>query len=70
MSHENIKVAIDCDNAAVEMKTVIVEHLKKQGFDVTDLKYSASHEKPFYPEIGCSLAHEIQNGSYDRGILI
>ncbi len=70
MSFENIKVAIDCDDAAIEMKAVIFEHLKKQGVDITDLDYSASHENPYYPEIGCHLARQVQNGSYNRGILI
>lgn len=70
MSTEAIKVAIDCDDAATDMKAVILEYLKKQGVDVTDLNYSASHENPYYPEIGYHLAEKVQSGDYNRGILI
>jgi ribose 5-phosphate isomerase B len=65
-----MKIVIDCDDAAVSLKAVIVDHLKGQGLDITDLDYSATKENPFYPEIGYHLALKIQNGSYDRGILI
>jgi ribose 5-phosphate isomerase B len=65
-----MKIAIDCDDAAVSLKAVIVDHLKAQGLDLTDLDYSATKENPFYPEIGYHLALKIQNGSFDRGILI
>ena len=41
----------DCDDAAVSLKAVIVDHLKAQGVDITDLDYSAGQENPFYPEI-------------------
>ena len=65
-----MKIAIDCDDAAVNLKAVIVDHLKSRGVDITDLDYSATKAAPFYPEIGYNLALSIQDGSYDRGILI
>jgi ribose 5-phosphate isomerase B len=65
-----MKIVIDCDDAAVSLKAVIVDHLKAQGLDITDLDYSATKANPFYPEIGYNLALKIQDGSYDRGILI
>ncbi len=65
-----MKIAIDCDDAAVSLKAVIVEHLKRTGRDITDLNYSAGKTNPLYPEIGYNLAKKIQNGTYDRGILI
>ncbi len=65
-----MKIAIDCDDAAVSLKAVIKDHLKVQGVDITDLDYSADKANPFYPEIGYNLALKIQDGSYDRGILI
>jgi ribose 5-phosphate isomerase B len=64
------KVAIDCDDAAIGLKKVIVKHLKDNGVDVTDLNYSGGKETAFYPEIGYSLAKQVQQGAYDRGILI
>jgi len=69
MTIADIKVAIDCDPAGVEMKNVIVEHLRGLGVDVVDLDYSVSGQA-LYPEIGFNLARQIQEKKYDRGILI
>jgi len=69
MALPNIKVAIDCDDAAIEMKKIVVEHLKKQGVAITDLNL-LGQKKADYPEIGYNLALEIQKKKYDRGILI
>lgn len=64
-----MKIAIDCDDAAFEFKDAIYAHLKEEGYDITDLKYSASHECD-YPDIAFNLAEKISDGSYDRGVLI
>ena len=69
MTIADIKVAIDCDPAGVEMKNVIVEHLKELGVDIVDLDYSGGRQA-LYPEIGFNLAMRIQEKKYDRGILI
>jgi len=65
-----MKIAIDCDDAAVSLKATVLGHLRTKGFDVTDLDYLAANEGAFYPEIGYNLALKIQHGEYDRGILI
>ena len=65
-----MKIVIDCDDAAIELKKIVTEHLRKSGADVTDLDYLGSHEGAFYPEIGYNLALTIQKGEFDRGILI
>lgn len=65
-----MKICIDCDDAAVNLKKVLFDHLKSKGIDITDLNYSATHENAMYPEIGYYLAKEIQAGNYDRGISI
>jgi len=64
-----MRIAIDCDDAAIDLKKVIYDHLKKQGVPITDLDY-LGHQKADYPEIGFHLAREIQKRHYDRGILI
>jgi ribose 5-phosphate isomerase B len=69
MTKARIRVAIDCDDTATDLKRVICDHLKDEDFDVTDLDYR-SRKKADYPEIGFNLAVEIQKGHYDRGILI
>lgn len=65
-----MKICIDCDDAAVNLKKVLFEHLKNKGVDITDLDYSTSKENAMYPEIGFNLAQKIADGSYDRGISI
>jgi len=63
------KIAIDCDDAAIELKNIIFKHLKERDCAVTDLAYS-SNKEAMYPEIGYNLAKKIQTGEYERGILI
>jgi len=65
-----MKICIDCDDAAINLKKVLFDHLKSKGIDITDLNYSATKENAMYPEIGYNLAKEIQAGNYDRGISI
>ncbi|QBN20483.1 RpiB/LacA/LacB family sugar-phosphate isomerase [Flavobacterium nackdongense] len=65
-----MKICIDCDDAAVNLKKVLFDHLKSKGIDIVDLDYSASKKGAMYPEIGYHLAKKIQDGTYDRGISI
>ena len=65
-----MKVVIDCDDAAVNLKKVLVDHLKDKGVDVVDLDFAGSKEGAMYPEIGYNLALKIQSKEFDRGILI
>lgn len=65
-----MKVVIDCDDAAVELKKTIIEHLEKSGVEMKDLDYLGANKGAFYPEIGYNLALTIQRGEFDRGILI
>ncbi|MFA7673919.1 MAG: RpiB/LacA/LacB family sugar-phosphate isomerase [Clostridia bacterium] len=69
MSLKNMKIAIDCDDAAVALKSVIYEHLRSSGADICDLRYSDAHAAD-YPEIGYNLALKIRSKEYDRGILL
>ena len=65
-----MRVVIDCDDAAIDLKKTIAAHLEKSGVEVTDLDYLGSHPGAYYPEIGYNLALKIQDGSFERGILI
>lgn len=66
---KKLTIAIDCDDAAVDLKKTVYEHLKQQGWEITDLNHSA--KKPaMYPEIGYNLALRMQQKDFDRGILI
>jgi len=66
---KKLTIAIDCDDAAVDFKLTVFEHLKQAGWDITDLNHSG--KKPaMYPEIGYNLAVRMQQKEFDRGILI
>lgn len=69
MPIHKLKIAIDCDDAAVELKDTLCDFLHQMGVDVNDLAY-AKDKTAFYPEIGYNLARKIQQKEYDRGILI
>jgi ribose 5-phosphate isomerase B len=69
MNNQPMKVVVDCDEAAVELKQTIVQHLKARGVEVTDLNY-LGEKKADYPEIGYRLAQEIAGKKFDRGILM
>lgn len=69
MSTQSIRVAIDCDDAATDLKETVYKHLLQRGVDIVDLRYTADREAD-YPEIGYNLALRIQAGEFDRGILI
>jgi len=64
-----MRIAIDCDDAAIDLKKTIVAHLEANGVDITDLAYLDA-KKADYPEIGYHLALKVQDNSFDRGILI
>lgn len=65
-----MRVAIDCDDAAVELKETLCRHLRDQGVDITDLHYQQEGTDAFYPEIGYNLAVQVRDKKFDRGILI
>jgi len=65
-----MRIAIDCDDAAVDLKKVLYEHLKSKGVDITDLEYSSTKKGAMYPEIGYNLALKVKNKEYDMGILL
>ena len=64
-----VKIAIDCDDAAIKLKDVIYGHVLEKGYDITDLRYTEKKNAP-YPEIGYNLALKIQSGEYSKGILL
>lgn len=66
---QSLRIAIDCDSAAFELKKAIYEHIKEKGLCIEDLDYLKKEEAD-YPEIGHNLARRIQNGEFDRGILL
>ena len=62
-------IAIGCDHAAVGFKNAIIEHLRKNGFDVKD--YGCDGEKSVdYPDYALKVAEDVAAGKCEKGILI
>ncbi|WP_343247650.1 ribose 5-phosphate isomerase B [Diplocloster hominis] len=64
-----MNIAIGCDEAAYQLKMVMIRHLKAQpGVDVTDFGAQAG-ETVLYPDVAKAVAEAVARGDYDRGIL-
>ena len=63
------RVAIASDHAAVDLKAVLVEHLRAGGYEVLDLG-PASTDSVDYPLFGYKLAEAIGAGQADKGVAL
>lgn len=62
---------IGCDNAAVEMKTLIIRHLEECGYQVEDVGVDTPQNSINYPTIAKRVCDKVRESSYqNRGILI
>ena len=64
-----MRIAVDSDDAGLELKRLIVEYLRESGVAVKDLNMLAS-QKVDYPDIGYNLARRVAQNEFDRGVLI
>lgn len=68
-----MKLAIGCDDAALELKEIIKDHLiKSRGIEFVDVGIYSLDEKDIYPNIAKKVANLIQDktSGIDFGILI
>jgi len=65
-----MKIVIDADDAAFNLKKELVAHLQSKGIEVEDLDYNRSKPDATYPEVGYNLALKVQAEKLDRAILI
>ncbi len=61
-------IAIGADEAALDLKNLIKEHLEKLGITVMDFGVYDSNAVP-YPDIAVAVATSIADHRYDRGLL-
>ncbi|MCL6437611.1 MAG: ribose 5-phosphate isomerase B [Rubrobacteraceae bacterium] len=63
------KIGIGADDAAFELKEILVEHLKEKGYEVED--YGVHSKDPVdYPDIAVEVAEAVARGEHDRAILV
>jgi ribose 5-phosphate isomerase B len=65
-----MKIVIGADHAGYEMKQLVVEHLKQQGHEVTDVGTHEPGKPDDYPDFARLVAKNILGGDSERGILI
>lgn len=65
------QIVIGCDNAAVEMKHMVIEHLEKKGFLVENIGCNTSEDDTYYPLIAKEVCNKIIESGYSKqGILL
>ena len=65
-----MKIAIGCDEAAYQLKVVLMEHLKKkEDIELKDFGADAG-EVILYPDVAKAVAEAVAAGDFDRGILV
>jgi ribose 5-phosphate isomerase B len=64
-----MKIAIGCDHVALELKNLVIEHLKANNHEVLDVGPYTS-ERTHYPIYAHKVCEAILNKEADEGILI
>jgi len=64
-----MRIAIDCDDAGLALKQVILQHLRDEGLEAVDLNMLGK-SKVDYPDVGYHLAKKVAQKEFERGILI
>ena len=60
-----------CDNAAVELKNILVEFMREKGIAVEDVGCESREDPTFYPYIAQRVCEKIIESDYEkRGVLI
>jgi ribose 5-phosphate isomerase B len=65
-----MKVAIDADSNGLELKRILVQFLKAENVEVSDLDFLKTQSTGDYPDVAYNLAKKVRDGAHDRGILI
>ena len=64
-----MRIAIGCDEIAIELKNSLIEVLKDKNIEYKD--FGVFDSNPIdYPDKAAEVSKVVQSGSFDRGILI
>lgn len=64
-----MKISIGSDHGGLDLKKVIIEHLKEKGHEVNDLG-PYTYDSCDYPIFGKKVAYDVRDKKADRGIVI
>ncbi len=66
-------IAIGADDAALELKNVLEQHLRDSGYEVKDYSPSSKEEAEKsgtdYPDVAVAVAEAVANGEHERAVL-
>jgi ribose 5-phosphate isomerase B len=63
-------IAVGADDAAYDLKTAIVKHLKSKGIAVEDYGIHDPAADTIYPDVALVVAQAVSAGKHDRAILM
>lgn len=64
-------IVVGCDNAAVNLKNILVKHMKEQGIMVEDMGCDSTEDPTYYPLIAKRVCDQIIESDYTKeGVLI
>ena len=63
------KVAVGCDHTGLDLKSVVINHLKSKSFEITDVG-TYSSDSCDYPDYAIKVAEQVLAGKVQFGIMI
>ncbi|MGR5092490.1 RpiB/LacA/LacB family sugar-phosphate isomerase [Vibrio maritimus] len=65
-----MSIAIGCDDAAVNLKYVLCDHLQKLGYEYTDYSEAPTDVSNLYADIAERVAQKVADNTHERGIIV
>ena len=63
-------IAVAADHAGYEVKEVVADHLRSEGYEVLDLGVDTADVPSDYPDAAVAVAQAIRTGEAERGVLV
>ena len=63
-------IAIAADHAGYDIKEVVADHLRSEGYEVLDLGVDTADVPSDYPDAAAAVAQAIRTGEAERGVLV
>ena len=64
-----MKIAVGCDNGALDLKNTVVAHLTAKGYEVQDFG-TYTKDSCDYPDFAAAAAKAVAAGECDKGIVL
>ena len=64
-----MKIALGCDHGALALKTALIPHLERKGYEVKDFG-TYTYDSCDYPDFAGAAAKAVASGECDKGIVL